>query len=116
MTSRNIPLSDEAASRVRAAIEGRAAVGRMRNVAKPKPVVFIGACQENTLSYEANIGDTIRGALTHFLLDALRKPGGTQLPVATVVRTVAAAMSVAGFEQEPVFEVPDGFGDRGIFG
>lgn len=62
---------------------------------------LIAGCRTDQTSADAYFSGRANGALTYFLLRALRPPEGSQLPLTALVERVASMVSKSGYEQEP---------------
>jgi uncharacterized caspase-like protein len=69
------------------------------SIEKALPIGFISGCKDRQTSADANFGGRANGALTYFLLQALKKQ--KDQPLTAVVDGVRAALKKSGYSQVP---------------
>jgi len=69
------------------------------SIEKALPVGFISGCKDNQTSADASFGNRPNGALTYFLLQALKKQ--KDQPLMVVADSVRAALKKNGYSQVP---------------
>lgn len=84
--------------------EKKSGGGGFAKTAQDLNVALISGCKSNQTSADAVFGGRPNGALTYFLLDALKKPGGLKNPLTTLVPAVQAALKKKKFSQVPQLE------------
>ena len=68
---------------------------------------LISGCTFEQTSADAYINGRFNGALTYFLLDALKTPSGTQTPLTRLVKDVGSLLEQNNYEQDPQLRGPD---------
>jgi hypothetical protein len=85
--------------------KGHAPLGMSKALVKGKlDVGFISGCQSNQTSADAYIDNRYNGALTYYLLQALKAEGGDKAPLTKIVATTNASLRANRYEQEPQAE------------
>ena len=77
---------------------------------KPKPatlpnIALVSGCRSDQTSADAHFEGRANGALTYFLLQALRV--GPTIPLSAIVPGVRDSLATAGFAQQPQIEGPE---------
>lgn len=67
-------------------------------------IALISGCQSDQTSADAHFGNRYNGALTYYLLDALKT--GIATPMPTLINTIRASLKAHGFDQVPQLEGP----------
>lgn len=71
-------------------------------------IVLISGCKSDQTSADASFGGRANGALTYFLLNALKAPGGQTTALKKLVPDVVTALKRASYDQTPQLEGPEG--------
>lgn len=84
--------------------------------AKPLNVALISGCKSDQTSADAVFNGRPNGALTYFLLKALKDTNGLKTPLATLVPNVAKALNAAHYTQVPQLEGSATIGAKAFLG
>jgi len=85
-----------------AGLDPRGKKHRLRDAASQEGIAFIAGCHGNQTSADAFVGGEYRGVLSAYLLRQLSLPGGFTATLRSVVWETHAAITQAGFTQEPL--------------